>query len=59
VGLQRLRRAHTRARRPGVGSDGAVHLLDDTERAALTRLERFTVMRAGFMRQSVKAGTAA
>jgi hypothetical protein len=40
------------------GADGAVHLLDDSERAALQRLERSTIARAGLI-GALSAGVAA
>lgn len=58
AGLARLRRAHARGRHGPGGADGAVHLLDDHERAALRRLERQTVTRAGLI-GALSAGVAA
>jgi hypothetical protein len=47
AGLARLRRAHARRNHSRFNDDGAVHLLDERERAALRQLERQTVVRAG------------
>jgi hypothetical protein len=58
AGLARLRRAHARSSRGPGGDDGAVHLLDARERAALRRLERQTIARAGLI-GAVSAGIAA
>lgn len=49
AGLARLHRAHARSSHSPGGDDGAVHLLDARERAALRRLERRTVARAGLI----------
>lgn len=58
AGLARLRRAHARSPRGPGGDDGAVHLLDARERAALQRLERQTIARAGLI-GALSAGVAA